>query len=294
MFAGINIGMSKRARTDLKQVMNLSMKAIQINNLTGLVFRYIGEYAHISIRNKEGVFGPVISIPQAHLNNNPRIPQIPAEILDIQTGKVKLGITVHLVEILLENGCVRYAIDQKAYDVQADNGKDTCELESILKMEESETLEFKSSFLVPPDPEDKNDNTFQIKEIIKQATAMANSKSRGGQIYIGISEKAGRYYVSGIENEFKSFAPGYDADRFTASFLNTCKQMTSDSFLESIDITMIPYKGKTVARIDILHKGDIVLYGKGRELYVRKGPTMHRLDDNIAYINMIRHYNYEN
>lgn len=267
------------------------MKVLKINSLQGQVFRYIGEYAHISIRNEEGIFGPVFSIPQSHLNNNPRIAQIPKEILDSQTGRVKVGVTIDLVEILQENGYVRYALDQKAY--QRQGIAPDKEIEKILRLEESETLEFKSSFLVPPDPEDKSDNTFQIREIIRQATAMANSRSHGGQIYVGIAQKSGRYYVCGIENEFASFAPGYDADKFTASFLNTTKQMTSDSFLESIDLTLIPHNGKLVARIDILHKGDIVLYGKGRELYVRKGPSMHRIDDNVAYINMIRNYRYE-
>lgn len=236
--------------------------------------------------------GKKINVPRVQIDNNPRVP-VPESLLD-EDGQLACGQTISLVKIAFPNGFGRYALDEKVYgaDIVPPSTLNplASELLEDLKKQESAILEFKSSVWHPANPEDSHDHTYQMKEIIKQCTAGANSDEHYIRIYIGVSRGENGYYVSGIQDDLPYWGQNFGTDELETMFFNMTKQLTSGAFLASLSVDFININKQTVMRIDVKHHGDIVLYGANRELYIRCGNSMHRIDDNEGFIQIIRNH----
>ena len=242
--------------------------------------------------------GKKLSVPRAQIDNNPRVP-VPKSLLD-EDGQLACGKTVSLVRIAFPNGFGRYALDEKVYGngvaVATPSTLKPLALELLedLKKQESATLEFKSSVWHPANPEDSHDHTYQMKEIIKECTAGANSEGHYIRIYIGVRRGENGYYVSGIQDDLPNWGQNFGTDELETMFFNMTKQLTSGAFLTSIFVDFINISKQTVMRIDVKHHGDIVLYGANRELYIRCGSSMHKIDNNADFSQTGRNYKTNN
>lgn len=238
--------------------------------------------------------GGHIRIPREHIDKNPRVP-VPMSLLD-EDGQLECGLIVSMVKIAFPNGFERYALDEKVYGKQVEEVTQTSieplvtDLLEDLKKQESATLEFKSSVWHPANPEDSYDHTYQMKEIIKQCTAGANSEKHYIRIYIGVSRGQNGYFASGIQDDLPNWGQNFGTDELEAQFFNMTKQLTSGAFLASLSVDFINLNKQIVMRIDVKHNGDIVLYGANRELYIRCGSSMHKIDNNADFIQTVRNY----
>lgn len=238
----------------------------------------------------------VITIPKGQLDDNKRVP-VPNGLLDPATRRIKNGYYISLVKFTFPNGHFRYALNEKLYypkvqapDVQQNEMQDAIVKEMLddLNKQESLSLEFKSSIYHPANPEDTNDYTYQMKEIIRQCVGGANSQIHSLRLYVGIRNLNGKYAVTGIQDELPLLGKGYDLDKLQVTFFNMTKQLTTQSFLMCIMFNIIQYQGKTVLRLDIdNHSKRIVFYGN-KGLYVRVGSSLHCIDDDIAFIDFIK------
>lgn len=236
--------------------------------------------------------GGHIRIPREHIDKNPRVP-VPVSLLD-EDGQLECELIISMVKIAFPNGFERYALDKKVYGKQVEEVTHTSieplatDLLEDLEKQESATLEFKSSVWHPANPEDSHDH--QMKEIIKQCTAGANSERHYLRIYIGVSRNENGYYASGIQDDLPNCGQNFGTDELEAQFFNMTKQLTSGAFLASLSVDFIKIDKQIVMRIDVKHNGDIVLYGANRELYIRCGNSMQKIDNNADFIQAIRNY----
>lgn len=209
-------------------------------------------------------------------------------------GRLKIGQSFPVVRLTFEDGSHRYAQDDKRWAgieslVGSADIDEIALLEKHMSIGETGVLEFKASAIHPANPEDASDHSFQCKEIIKQLAAIAMSNEHKGIVYVGIKDQDGKRTVVGIENEFSQFAKGGTAELFQCHFMNMLKKLTSESMLLSVSYKYLLYKGHTVLKLEVDHRGDIVFY-KNRELYVRLGSAMHSIADNQAFVSFIRDY----
>lgn len=208
--------------------------------------------------------------------------------------RLKIGQSFPVVRLTFEDGKYRYAQDDKRWAAQdnlvgSDDNEEIALLEKHMAIGETDSIEFKASAIHPADPEDKNDHSYQCKEIIKQLVAIAMSSGHKGVVYVGVKDQNGKREVVGIETEFAEFARGCSAELFQCHFLNMVKELTSESMLLSVSYKYLLYKGHTILKLEVNHKGDIVFY-KNRELYVRLGSAMHSITDTQAFVSFIRSY----
>lgn len=262
------------------------MKIIKITPFEATVLSVSENYYVMEVDQK------IINIPRADIDDNPRIP-LSTVISITDKNSFEAGTTVYMVKITFVNGQERYALNEKVYvpKMPEVESKDSAVAELLLDIckEESEKLEFKSSAWYPADPENKDDHTYQMREIIKQLVAGANSRDHCLRLYVGVSrdKQSKRYFVSGLNDELGNFG---DKDLMQSRLTNMIKQLTSPDFLWSIQMKWINYNDKLVLRIDVEHSGDIVLYGKDKELYVRFNSTMQKIDELSSYVRIIREY----
>lgn len=195
-----------------------------------------------------------------------------------------------VVELILEGGRSRYAHDETKLEEKEVFSEDVRQLLTDMKSDEHKTLEFKASCIHPANPEDPNDHAYQLREIIKQCQAFANSSEHKGRIWIGVQDKRGTRSVVGIQDEFKEVNPNCTSELFRSYFMNTLKQMTGEQLLLATSFKYVEYQGKTVIRLEIAYSGDVVFFGKSRELNVRLDSSMHRIDEESSYISFIRNF----
>lgn len=150
---------------------------------------------------------------------------------------------------------------------------------------ENETIEYKSSFINPPNPGKDNDPTFQLRKIIRTLVGFANSDKHRGTVFVGIKDDG---EICGIENEFQHFANGYNREKFTAMFQNLYKQIASAALMCQTRISWFESEGHICAKIDVDYNGDVVLIN-GTELYVRKDSSTHLLKGQDM-VDFIRNY----
>lgn len=222
--------------------------------------------------------------------NGARLP----ETMYSADGRLKIGQAFPVVKITFEDGHYRYAQNDKKWSaidnlVGIDDNEEITILEKHMSIGETDTIEFKASAIHPANPEDANDHSFQCKEIIKQLVAIAMSSGHKGIVYVGVKDQDGKRTVVGIENEFSQYAKGCTAELFQCHFLNMLKELTSEFMLLSVNYKYLLYKGHTVLKLEVNHKGDIVFY-RNRELFVRLGSAMHCISDNQAFVSFIRNY----
>lgn len=233
-----------------------------------------------------------LRIRRTDLDRNPRVP-VPPSLFDYEKQSLRLNASVAIVKLIFESGYVRYALDEKVYgkcrSEEAESDPMVAELLRDMEQGEAQCLEFKSSVLYSPNPEDGRDRAFQMRELVKQLVAGANSGEHRLRIYVGVAfdKQSGQYRVSGIDDEILFL--GGDRDHFLATFTNMTKQLTSEGFLMSLKMTWITFQERCVLRIDVEHNGDLVLYGN-RELYVRFGSSVHRIVETSSFLSVIRGY----
>ena len=233
-----------------------------------------------------------LRIRRKDLDRNPRVP-VPSYLYDFGTKSLRQNAIVSVIKMSFENGYVRYALDEKVYgpaNCREEAVSDPLVAELLRDMEEGESqrLEFKSSVLYPPNPEDGQDRTFQMRELVKQVVAGANSSEHRLRIYVGIAydRRVKKYHVDGLNEEVEHFG---SQELLQASFLNMVKQLTTDGVLMSLKMTWIQCQHRCVLRIDVEHHGDLILYGN-RELYVRFVSSVHQIVETSSYLHAIREY----
>lgn len=150
---------------------------------------------------------------------------------------------------------------------------------------ENEDIEYKSSFINPPNPGQDNDPTFQLRKIIRTLVGFANSDNHRGTVFVGIKDDG---EICGVENEFQHFANGYNREKFTAMFQNLYKQIASAALMCQTRISWFESEGHICAKIDVDYNGDVVLIN-GSELYVRKDSSTHLLKGQDM-VDFIRNY----
>ena len=136
--------------------------------------------------------------------------------------------------------------------------------------------------------ESSGDETVQLKELVKHCVGGANSQLHKLRIYLGISIRNGICTATGIDNELYCMGADFDIEKLQLGVFTLTERLTSQSFLMCIGFNVIQYAGKTIIRIDVDNRSKaIVLFGN-RELYVRIGSCLHRIDDDKAFIDFIK------
>lgn len=264
------------------------MKVLFFNRLNLLVSSFSADLktSYVMIKDNKGTIRKAI-IPTKDITSRRNGLPLPEGYLN-ESG---LPLTEHwypVVELVLEGGRKRLALDETKFEEIISD--DVRQLLTDMKNEEHKMLEFKASCIFPPSPDDPSDHAFQMREIIKQCQAFANSTGHRGRLYIGVQDKRGTRTVVGIQDEFKEVNPSCTPELFRSYFMNTLKQMTGEALLLATNFKYIEYQGKTVIRLDVAYSGDVVLFGKNRELNVRLDSSMHRIDEVSSYINFIRNF----
>lgn len=260
------------------------MTTFNIISIPGTILKVAPESYYVKTGNG------VVEIPKDQLDNNPRVP-LPYAITDPITNRIMEGCKVSMVKLEFPNGSIRYALNEKVYnniEPQASTTtiteNDVKEMLDDMNKPEGVGLEFLSgSFL-----EGSGDGTGQLKELVKHCVGGANSQLHKLRIYLGISIRNGVCTATGIDNELYYMGGDFDVEKLQLAFFNLTEQLTSQSFLMCIGFNVIRYMGNTIIRIDVdNHSKTIVLYGN-RELYVRIGSCLHRVDDDKAFIDFIK------
>ncbi len=231
-----------------------------------------------------------LRIRRTDLDRNKRVP-VPSYLYDSESNSLRQNAIVSVIKLNFDTGFVRYALDEKVYGrgrEEAVSDPLVADLLRDMAEGESQCLEFKSSVLYTPNPEDGRDRAFQMRELVKQVVAGANSSDHRLRIYVGIAydRRVKKYHVVGLNDEVEWFG---SQELLQASFLNMVKQLTTDGVLMSLKMTWIQCQQRSVLRIDVEHHGDLILYGN-RELYVRFGSSVHEIVENASYLKVIRDY----
>lgn len=260
------------------------MTTFNIISIPGTILKVAPESYYVKTGNG------VIEIPKGQLDNNPRVP-LPYEVTDPITNRIMEGCKVSMVKLEFPNGSIRYALNEKVYNNIEPQASTTSIAENDVKgmlddmnKPEGVGLEFLSgSFL-----EGDGDGAVQLKELVKHCVGGANSQLHKLRIYLGISIRNGICTATGIDNELYCMGGDFDTEKLQLGFFNLTEQLTSQSFLMCIGFNVIQYAGKTIIRIDVDNRSKaIVLYGN-RELYVRIGSCLHRINDDKAFIDFIK------
>lgn len=264
------------------------MKVLFFKRLSLWVSRFSADLkmAYVMIKENNGTIKKAI-IPTKDISTRRNGLPLPDGYLD-ERGLPFTENWFKVVELTLEGGKIRYALDETKFDETVSD--DVRQLLADMKSEEHKMLEFKASCIHPANPEDPNDHAYQMREIIRQCQAFANSSEHKGRIWIGIQDKRGTRTIVGVQDEFKEIGPHCTPELFRSYFMNTLKQMTGEQLLLATSFKYVEYQGKTVIRLEIAYTGDVVFFGKNRELNVRLDSSVHRIDEESSYISFIRNF----
>ena len=179
--------------------------------------------------------------------------------IDAPTGWNPLGIRV-----ILENGTVC-----RAQEIIEPIKPVELELKEKINSPESDMLEFKGSFASPLESKEKIMNEFKLKNdeqydawfkrkspelmhaVMKTIAAFANTD--GGTLLIGIADKPKK--TLGLQADYDNLK--VDDDRLLIEIKNQLKHFFGDELYATIlslnsDLTIYPYEGKEICRIDVI------------------------------------------
>jgi hypothetical protein len=117
-------------------------------------------------------------------------------------------------------------------------------IEELIKMEESSTLEFKSTFQWDVKQERKNEELR--KEVIRTLAAFNNTE--GGYLVIGVSDGKD---IFGLEKDYGLLKHPNKRDFFLQTLCNVVENAISKSFATLIDIEFHEIKDKDICRIKV-------------------------------------------
>lgn len=156
------------------------------------------------------------------------------------------------------------------------------DIEELIKMEESSTLEFKSTFQWDVKQECKNEELR--KEVIKTLAAFNNTE--GGYLVIGVSDGKD---IFGLEKDYGLFRQPNKKDFFLQTLCNVVENAISKEFATLIDIEFHEIKDKDICRIKV-KSGDTPVVvkesSKDEIFYIRVHNSEKRLSlsETISYI----------
>ncbi len=179
--------------------------------------------------------------------------------IDAPTGWNPLGIRV-----ILEDGTVC-----RAQKVIEELKPVELELKEKINSPENDMLEFKGSFASPLESKEKIMNEYKIKNdeqydawfkqkspelmhaVMKTIAAFANTD--GGTLLIGIADKPKK--ILGLQADYDNLK--VDDDRFLIQIKSRFKHFFGDERYATIlslisDLTIYPYEGKEICRIDVI------------------------------------------
>ena len=176
-----------------------------------------------------------------------------------ETGWNPLGIRV-----ILEDGteCRAQKVIEELKPVEL-------ELKEKINSPENDMLEFKGSFASPLESKEKIMNEFKLKNeqayegwfkrkrpelmhaVMKTIAAFANTD--GGTLLIGIADKPKK--ILGLQADYDNLK--VDADRLLIEIKNQFKHFFGDARYATVlsvnsDLTIYPYEGKEICRIDVI------------------------------------------
>jgi hypothetical protein len=150
----------------------------------------------------------------------------------------------------------------------------------LIKLGESETLEFKST-LQWDIVQGKQNNDLR-RSVLKTLCAFLNSQ--GGTLVIGVEDDGSLF---GLEKDF-SLASN-SKDKFNNLLSNLIFEKIGAEYSPYIKIRYEAMDGSEVCVVDVTQSSTPVYYSgeKGAEFYIRTGPTSHLLDpeETVNYIN---------
>ena len=170
-------------------------------------------------------------------------------------------------------------LDDAMKDEAADEEDPAYSILELLRLGESETLEFKSSLQW----DEKRDelNKALRKQVLKTIAAFLNAN--GGTLLIGVDNEG---QVLGIEKDLKLHKES--KDKFANQLTTLITEYIGAQFSPQIRISFEAVNDQVICRIEVDHapspsyfKGE-----KGSEFYTRFGPTTRLLDskDSVAYV----------
>ncbi|RMF30580.1 MAG: ATP-binding protein, partial [Candidatus Nitrosothermus koennekii] len=150
---------------------------------------------------------------------------------------------------------------------------------SLIKCDESCTLEFKSSLRW--DYKRNEPNQKLAEPVLKTLVAFMNTE--GGILLIGVDDNK---KILGIENDFKDLK---DWDHWQQTLVNYINDKIGKEFHEFIRIEKEEVDGKIVAKINVKPSNKPVYLNK--EFYIRAGNTSLKLKDDQIEEYIQNHYN---
>lgn len=263
---------------------------VESNELTLKNYSSDFKIVEVTVKNPDGIIS-YEAIPYSDISSRRTGLPIPQSYLS-EDGLLRKDVPLPVVKLYFARG-YRFALNEKEFDDSFSNEEESEDIK-LLKHDmvsgELKDVEFKASFIYPPSKEDPNDHAFQTRELIKQCQGFANSKDHKGHIWIGVQDKNNTRTIVGIQGEFKEFSPKATPELYRCYFMNTLKQMTSESLLLATNFSYVEYQGKTLIKLDVNYHGDVVFFGRTRELNVRIDSSMHRIDEVSSYIDFIRNF----
>ncbi|OGN22307.1 MAG: hypothetical protein A2918_00085 [Candidatus Yanofskybacteria bacterium RIFCSPLOWO2_01_FULL_42_49] len=158
------------------------------------------------------------------------------------------------------------------------------DIDEIIKSEEHEKLEFKTSFRW--DANRNQINKELEKAVMKTVAAFLNSN--GGRLLIGVSDKG---VPVGLDNDFASLVKK-DADGFENHFNNIFNTMIGPGLRRFVKLEFGNISDKTVCLVDIepSHKPVYLKTGESEDFYIRTGnvTTPLKMSEAATYISSWR------
>lgn len=158
------------------------------------------------------------------------------------------------------------------------------DVENLLKKEENNTLEFKSSMLWDYKLNQVNKKLYE--PILKTIVAFMNTN--GGTLFVGIDDN---HNIIGLENDFKCLGTRNNWDGWEQTLVNHINEKIGKEYHEFIRIERIEYRDKSIAKIVVKPSNKpVFLYPKTNpEFYIRAGNTSQLLN-NIETLNYINNH----
>lgn len=154
--------------------------------------------------------------------------------------------------------------------------------------DESETIEYKSTIVFPPDGKGLADIDKQLYNIIKEICAFSNTK--GGTLYIGIHDSTKK--IIGIEGDYNHLNEGDDEyngsykpnnDGYELKIRNTIDRMCPSVVNSNISFKFEEVDNNIYCKVDVVPAHRPVFLN-GTQLFVRQGNRVKRLKgDEITF-----------
>jgi len=173
------------------------------------------------------------------------------------------------------SGNVYEELHQSVQEIIANSQNRTDEL---VKLDESQTLEFKST--LQWDVKQKKQNTGLRSEVVETITAFLNSQE-GGTLLIGVEDNGN---IFGLEKDIK-LLQHKTLDKFEQTLWNLIDDRIGSEFTSLIKVCFEGKEGKYVCVTDVKSSPRPVFLkaGKEKSFYIRVGNTTRKLDVEKAH-----------